>query len=59
MTILPRMIAIGLRKFAANPEQREAAARMMFINTARLGLECLSVNELDRLMDQAKRERRA
>lgn len=59
MTILPRMIAIGLRKYAAQPEQRAAAARMLVINAARLSLECLSVEEVDGLVDQAKRERKA
>lgn len=58
MSILPRMIAVGLRNYEERPEERASAARVMIINAMRLALEYLPLAEVERLINQAKRERK-
>lgn len=58
MTILPRMISIAVRKYAANPADREPAVRMLTRNALRLAMEHLGPEQAASLALETLQERR-
>jgi hypothetical protein len=56
MSILPRLISIAVRKYSANPNDREPAVCMLVINAVRLGIVHLGREKAARLALQALRE---
>lgn len=57
MTILPRMIAIGLRKYTSQPNDREPAVRLLLRNSIRLAVAHLGDREAASIALDALRER--
>lgn len=56
MTILPRLISIAVRKYSANPENREPAVRMLLLNVVRLAIAHLGREQATSLALKALQE---
>jgi hypothetical protein len=56
MQILPRLIAIAIRKYADQPSDRAAAVRMLLLNAMRLAISHLGREQAASITRDALRE---
>lgn len=59
MSILPRMISIAIRKYSAQPNDREPAVRMLLRNAVRLAIAHLGREQAASIALAALREGQA
>jgi len=59
MTILPRLVAIALKKYATHPDEPQPAVRMLLRNVMRLAVLHLGAEQAKSLALETLQERQA